>query len=184
MALNLLLLVTAVMLVWELYQRYERLNAKNDPAVIGSASVEKRAAAKPAPRDSIDKYRGMPVDADAGYFIISERTLFSEQRGKETKVEHFAATAPPLPRPYPVLVGTIMVDGRYVASFINQPAQQQARNTQLPPETWRVGDFYRGYKVTVITADQLVLENGGMRAILPLNKIDRRTPAEKPAEDT
>jgi len=183
-ALNLLLLIAVVGLGRELYRHYDQFKAKTDPAKIEPVSVENQAAAKTAPGISIDTSMEARGDTDADYFIISEKTLFSNLRGSEEELLPVAAKVAPLPNPKPVLVGTIMVDGEYVASVMNMIAQQQARNTQPAPETWRVGDFYRGYQVTSIEAEQLVLESGGMREVIPLNRTARRTPVANPVANT
>lgn len=181
-ALNLLLLITAVVMGRELYQQYEQFKAKNDPSKIEAVSSENSAAAKSATESSAGISTETPTNTDSDYSVISEKTLFTELRGRnEDEVAIEAPKPKPLPKPHPVLVGTSMIGGQYTASVINQQAQQQARNTQLAPETWRVGDYYNGYMVTSIAADQLVLESGGMREVIPLNRAARRTPAAKTA---
>jgi len=182
--LNLLLLIAAVGLAREFYQQYEQFKTKNDPVKIEPVSMENQAATKAASGTSTDNFMEIQINNDADYFIISEKTIFSDLRGNEIEIAPVAAKVAPLPNPKPVLVGTVMVDGQYIASVINQLAQQQARNTQLNPETWRVGDLYRGYTVVSIEADQLVLENGGAREVIPLNRAARRSPAAKPPTNT
>jgi hypothetical protein len=180
-ALNLLLLITAVVMGRELYQQYEQFKAKNDPSKIEAVSSENSAAAKSAAESSAGIMETQ-TNTDSDYSVISDKTLFTELRGRnEDEVAIEAPTPKPLPRPHPALVGTAMIGGQYTASVINQQAQQQARNTQLAPETWRVGDYYNGYRVASIAADQLVLESGGVSEVIPLNRAARRTPAAKTA---
>ena len=181
-ALNLLLLITALGLTREYYQQHERFKTKNDPAKIEPVSMETQAAAKTASGDSINNLIIMPNNNDADYFVIAKKTLFSDTRRNEKKPPAVAPKVAPLPKPHPILVGTVMIDGQFTASVINQFAQQQARNIQLDPEIWRVGHYYRGYRVTSIEADQLVLENGGAREVLPLNRTAARTSTVRSAD--
>ena len=183
-AINLLLLIAAFGLVREYYQQYERFKTKNDPAKMEPVSVEIQAAAKTAFGASINDIIKTPNNSDADYFIIAKKTLFSDTRRNEKILPVVTPKAAPLPKPHPILVGTVMIDGQYTASVINQAAQQQARNVQLDPEIWRVGHFYRGYRVTSIEADQLVLENGGTREVLPLNRTAARPSAGRSATST
>ena len=173
-ALNILLLIATVAVGRELYQRYEQFKAINDPARIESFSTENQAAAKAAPGASTDASMERMINTGADYFIISEKTLFSDLRGNdEGSVPTVAPKVAPLPNPKPVLVGVTVVDGEYTASVMNQATAQQ-RGGQAAMETWRVGDFYRGYMVTSIEADQIVLENSGTLEVLPLNRTARR----------
>jgi len=174
-ALNILLLIAAVGIGRELYQRYEQFKTINDPARIESVSTENQAAAKNAPGASMDASMEKMINTGADYFIISEKTLFSDLRGNdEGSVSTVAPKVAPLPNPKPVLVGVTVIDGEYTASVMNQPTPQQ-RGGQAAMETWRVGDFYRGYMVTSIESDQIVLENSGAREVLQLNRTARRT---------
>ena len=174
-ALNILLLIAAVAMGRELYQRYEQFKTTTDPARIESVPTENQAAAKTAPGASIDASMERMINTGADYFIISEKTLFSDLRGNdEGSVPTVAPKVAPLPNPKPVLVGVTMVDGEYTASVMNQAAAQQ-RGGQTAMETWRVGDFYRGYMVTSIESDQIILENSGTREVLPLNRTARRS---------
>jgi len=179
-ALNLLLLIAAVGLARELQQQYEQFKTKNDPSKIELVSAENQAAAKTAPGASIDTFLETPVNADADYYIISEKTVFSNLRGSEEEIVPVPAKVPALPNPKPILVGTTIVDGQYTASVvINPTAAKPAPGGQVATETWRVGDLYRGYMVTSIEPEQMVLENSGMREVFQLNRAARRAPAAK-----
>ena len=172
-ALNILLLIAAVGMGRELYQRYEHFKATSDPARIESVPTENQAAAKAAPGSPIDASMEKLITQPADYFIISEKTLFSDQRGNEEIVSVVAPKVAPL-NPKPVLVGVAMIDGQYTASVRNPiVAQQPGRTGQPATETWRIGDYYRGYRVASIERDQLVLvhpENSAAREVLPLNR--------------
>ena len=179
-ALNILLLLVAVGLSRELHQKYEQFKSKNYQVTIDPITVENQATGKTSSGASADNLMETSFHMDGDYFIISERTLFSDIRGRE---EEQAPAAPvnvlPL-NPRPVLVGTIMIDSQYTASVID-PASTAARSAQLSPETFRVGDIYRGYRVVSIEAEQMVLENGGRREVIPLNRTARRVQAPRPA---
>lgn len=181
-ALNILLLAAAFWLARELNQRYERYKAESSLVRIEAGTAENQAGAKAGATDvSADVFAEAPVHRDSDYYVISERTLFSDARGAEdTTLSTVLQVIPPL-NPRPILVGTVMLDGEYVASVID-PTTQQARNGQVAPETRRIGDVYRGYQITSIEAEQMVLENGGRREVIPLNRSARRTvAAAKPA---
>jgi hypothetical protein len=175
--LDILLFVAVIWLGRELYQQYEQFKTKNDSARIETVSVDNQAAAKAASGTAAENSIETPVRSDSDYSIISENTLFSDTRGvgDTTQAVPSQPVAPLNPRP--VLVGTIMIDGQYTASVIDPQTAQaaQQRGGQTSPETRRVGDFYRGYQITSIEAEQMVLENGGRREVIPLNRTARRT---------
>ena len=180
-ALNILLLVAAFGLARELYRQYEQFKPKNDSVKTEPVSVENLAAAKASPDDSDDTSTETPVSRDRDYSVISEKTLFSEMRGLEDLSSDIASQVVPPLNPKPVLVGTVMIDGQYAASVID-PAAQQGRNIQtIAPETKRIGDSYRGYQITSIEADQMVLENNGRKEVIALNRSARRQQAARPA---
>ena len=171
-ALNILLLLAVYGLSREFYQQYEQFRMKDDPANIESVSGEIQTMAKNSSGTPVDTFMETPIHDD-DYFIISENTLFSDLRGLEMPgVSASAQPVAPL-NPKPVLVGTIMIDGQYTASVVD-PATQQARGGQINPETRRVGDIYRGYQITSIEAEQMILENSGRQEIIPLNRTARR----------
>ena len=173
-ALNILLLIAVAMLAQELYRQYGQLNARIDPAKIAPVIPENQSAAKTASGTSLDNFMETSDSRDADYFIISEKTLFSDLRGNEEIIQGgVAAKVAPLPNPKPVLVGVVMIDGQYAATVRSQGATTQARGAQIPTETWRVGDFYRGYRVESIAPDQVILENSGVREVIPMNRVAR-----------
>jgi pyruvate/2-oxoglutarate dehydrogenase complex dihydrolipoamide acyltransferase (E2) component len=178
-ALNLLLLIAAVGLARELYQQYEQFKTKTDSARIDMISGENPAATKAAHGASTDISMSTPRHMDADYFIISENTLFSDTRGRGTSTQAVVTQLPPPLNPKPVLVGTMMIDGEFTASVVD-PSAQQTRGGQFVPEIRRVGDVYRGYRITSIEAEQMVLENGGRIEIIPLNRAARRPQAARP----
>lgn len=184
--LNILLLVAVIGLARELSRQYDQLNARIDPAKIEPISTENQAAAKTATGASVDTSVDTPVAtpfyAEDDYFIISEKTLFSDLRGREAAVGPVITVVSPVPplNPRPILVSTIMIDGQYTASVID-PARQQARSAELNTETRRVGDSYRGYEITSIDAEQMVLENGGRREVIQINRSARRLQPVRPA---
>ena len=203
-ALNFVLLLAAVGLARELYQRYEQFKAETDLASIEMVYVENQETADGISGVSTDVSFEMPIRANADYFVISERTLFSDTRGREEPLQAVQPKVQQL-NPKPVLVGTMLIDGQFTASVINTApqvaataatqaktqAQAQAQTTaqaqaqaraaaQNTPETWHIGYNHRGFTVISIDAEQMVLENSGLREIIPLNRSARRAPAAKP----
>ena len=186
-ALNILLLMAVAGLARELYQRYDQFMTKDEPSVVESVyeeydesqSAEVGTSGDPA---SADVLLESPLYADADYFIVSERTLFSDKRGRDEALETPVPKSTPLPKPHPILVGTIMMDGQYTAFVVDQQsALQQGRSNQNSLETWNVGANYRGFRVSSITAEQVTLENGTTREIISMNRTFRRAgPQAKP----
>ncbi|MDR0311069.1 MAG: hypothetical protein LBJ21_05745 [Acidobacteriota bacterium] len=182
-ALNILLLVAAIGLARELSRQYVQFKTQNDPAKIELIASENQAAAKTASGPTADTSMETPVFGEADYYVISERTLFSDLRGREdpagSALSVVVQPVPPL-NPKPVLVSTIMIDGQYSAKVID-PARQQARGGEMNMETRRVGDVYRGYEITSIEAEQMVLENGGRKEVIQINRAARRQQPVRPA---
>ena len=178
-AINLLLLLVAVWLSLELYQEYEQVKTKNDSVKIEPIPVENQAAVKTPSGASTDTYMETPIRADVDYFVISEKNLFSETRGRDENDSTVASSVVAPLNPRPVLVGTVMVDDQYTASIIDA-ASTAARGAQVAPETRRVGDVIRGYTITSIEAEQIVLENSGRREIIQLNRTARRLQPVRP----
>jgi len=178
-ALNILLLAVVAGLAMELHQQYEQFKTKSDPVKTDPIPVENQAAAKIPSGTPADTFMETPIQTDADYFIISEKTLFSETRGREDIQSPAAPTAVPPLNPRPVLVGTSMISGQYTASIMD-PAAAVVRGGQIISETKRVGDIHRGYTITSIDADQMVFENGGQRVVVPLNRTARRVQNVRP----
>jgi hypothetical protein len=174
-AINLLLLVIAGLLGWELRASILRFIAENDLAKIRPARSAKPATIPQKPIASKQQEKGQnPED----FSIIPNKTLFSDVRGNEIPVEAIKPPEPPPLTPKPILVGIIMIDNQYKALVID-PAATSADKRR--PEPKRIGDVYRGFTITAISADRIVLENGTRREIIPLHEGTKKGPAAKTA---
>ncbi|MDR1727343.1 MAG: hypothetical protein LBT74_05360 [Acidobacteriota bacterium] len=176
-AINMVLLVAVMLLGRELYRSVQGFDAANDPARIQPAtSGDTAAAVAPA----VPAVAGASPNAD--YSMIPERTIFSDLRGQEEEeVASVAPTTPPLAQNQkPILVGTLMVEDQYQALVVEPTTA--ARGGSRRAQTRRVGDQYRGYTITSIAADRMVLENGSRREVIELRGDARRPagPAARP----
>jgi hypothetical protein len=170
-AINLALLAVAVLLGRELRRSVQEFTTENNPARIQPVADGKQAAAGTltAPGD---------FHPNADYSIIADNTIFSDLRGNaEEEIATVAPAVPPLAQNQkPILVGTMMIDDPYQALMIDPTTP--LRNGRRYSETKRVGDSYRGYTITSIVDDQIVLENGARREVIPLHGDTRKsTPA-------
>jgi hypothetical protein len=172
-AMNLLLLGIAGLLGWELRSSILRFDTDNDPAKIRPARAGKPATPPQKPSDSKPPEKGhLPDD----FSIIPEKTIFSDVRGNEEPVEMVKPPEPPQLNPKPILVGTIIIGNQAKAFVIDPTATSSDRRK---PEVKRIGDVYRGFTVTAISADQIVLENGARREIIPLHEGIKKGQAGK-----
>jgi hypothetical protein len=101
----------------------------------------------------------------ADFAVIPAQTIFSDTRTKEELAPATPAVpeVPPM-QVRPVLVGVILVGEQKLASVIDPIAAG-------PPHrsiTKRLGDSFQGYTITDITRDQMVLEQGNRREVIPL----------------
>jgi hypothetical protein len=172
-ALNLVLLAFAVWAGWHLRQSILQFNVDNNPAKIQpdrdmkQKIVQDKTPAKAVPARNYNA---------AEYTIIPERNLFSESRSKEDKVaENIAPPEPPPLVQKPVLVGVSIADNQPKALIIDPTAPQQpARDANRRAQTKRIGDVYQGYTITEISPNQIVLESGTRKEVIPLREGTKR----------
>ena len=168
-AITLLLFVAAGLLGWQLYVSVLRFNAENDLSKIQPIRdikqkiVQDKSLPQPAP--SVNR---TPVEFTA----IPENNVFSESRTREEKTEATAALEPPPLTQKPILVGVSIVDNQKRASIIDPSNPAQGRNRRS--QTKRIGDVYRGYTITDITPNRIVLESGTRKEIIPLHEGSKR----------
>jgi hypothetical protein len=172
--INLLLLVITGLLGWRLHVSVLRFNAENDLARIQHVPdiKQKIVPEKPLPQ-LVPAKNYLPAELA----VIPEKNIFSESRSKEEKTE---AAAPPETPPLtqkPVLVGVNIADNQQKALIIDSPNAPQDRNRRA--QIRRIGDVYRGYTITSITLDRIVLESGTRREIIPLHEGSKRSQAGK-----
>jgi hypothetical protein len=168
-AVNLMLLLCAGLLGWQLRVSVKRFKADNDLAAIQPTKKKSVPDSGLPPQPSAGKY-GEPEFA-----AIYNQNLFAESR----KLEENADTSQQpvtkeLPNPPLVLVGVI-ISGSQRLAMVNDPTV--ARGTSLRrTQTMRLGDTYKDYVVTDITDNNMVLEYGSNRQVIPLS--DTSKPAQ------
>ncbi len=161
-AANVLLLVVAGLLGWRLHGSIKRFDVENDISKIQpvrdvkSMTVEQGLAPVKPPRQY-----------NAGEFdVIAAQNLFSETRAREEKVDPAAAVAPETPPldVKPVLVGITIAGSQRNALIIDPSSAAAGRKTQRR----KLGDSYRGYTITDIGDNKMILQNGNRREVIPL----------------
>jgi hypothetical protein len=172
-AINLLLLVIAGLLGWELRASILGFIDENNPAKILSARAAKPATIPPKPGASKQPEKGQ---APGDFSIIVAKNIFSDMRGNEEVVEAPRPPEPPQLTQKPILVATIILDNQSKALIID-PTGTTSGNRR--PELKRIGDVYKGFTITGIYADRIVLESGTRREIIPLHEGTKKAQAGK-----
>jgi hypothetical protein len=165
-AINLALLLAAGLLGWQLKVAIESFKAENNIAKIQPAKKKTGSENVRTPAQPPQKYN------EAQFSSIYNQDLFAQSR----KLEDQAAASPQpetktLQNP-PILVGAVIAGSKKTALIID-PSQSGIHSTQ----TMRVGDMYQGFTVTDITGQNIVLEYGASREIIPLS--DTSKPAQR-----
>ena len=168
-AITLLLFVATGLLGWQLYVSVLRFNAENDLSKIQPVQdiKQKIVQDKSLPRSAPSVNR-TPVE----FAVVPENNVFSESRTREEKADSAAALEPPPLTQKPILVGVSIVDNQKRASIIDPSSPAQGRNRRS--QTKRIGDVYRGYTITDITPNHIVLESGARKEIIPLHEGSKR----------
>ncbi len=169
-AINVLLLAIAGLLGRQLYVSILAFNAKSDLSKIQPVRNIRQNVGQENPLPAL----APPKPYLPGEFsMIPEQNLFSESRGKEDTTE--VAAPPPIPplTQKPILIGVTIVDDQKRALIIDPGGspQDKTRRTQVK----RIGDVYRGYTITDISPDRMVLESGPRREIIPLHEGTKRS---------
>jgi hypothetical protein len=161
-AANVLLLIVAGLLGWQLRQSILRFNAENDIAKFQPVRDPKsltvdQGLAVPKP---IRQYNSGEFD------VIAAQNLFSETRAREEKTETAAQAAPESPPldVKPVLVGITISGAQRQALIIDPSSSKEGKKTQRR----KLGDSFRGYTITDIAMNQMVLQRGNRREVIPL----------------
>jgi hypothetical protein len=168
-AINFFLLVITGLLAWQLRASILKFNARNNLAKIQPVQSIKQKMIHENPLPQLMPAKSYSPDEFA---LVPEQNIFSESRGKEDATE---VAAPPVTPPLaqkPILVGVTIVDNQRKALIIDptSPSQDKNRRTQVK----RIGDVYQGYTITDISLDQIVLESGTRREIIPLHEGTKR----------
>ncbi len=161
-AINAVLLLLAGGLGWRLYTSAKKFKSQNDVAKIQPARLPNQ---KITLEGALPPAQPPPQHNPADFAVIPAQNLFSDTRTKEEKVEAPPAVqeAPPL-QVRPILVGVTLAGGQKMASVLDPTAGGSPRRSQ----TRRLGDTFQGYTITDITMDQMVLERGNRREVIPL----------------
>ena len=168
-AINLLLLVSASLLGWQLRASVQRFFFENDPAKIQSIPNKKQVA---TPEKSLTPLARAKNHSPNDFAIVPEKNIFSDSRSLEGESD---STLSPESMPLaqkPVLVGVIIAGNQSRALILDSATSSQEKSRRT--EAKRVGDVYRGYTITDIAADHLVLESGTRREIIPLHEGSKK----------
>lgn len=160
--INAMLLLLAGFLGWRLRSSARSFKVAND---IGKIQPAKDLKLKIAVEGVMPPMQPPAQYNLADYGVIPAQNLFSDTRSKEDKVEA-APVVPEVPplAVKPILVGVSLSGDQKVASVVDPSAGAAARRSQ--PK--RLGDSYQGYTINDITKDQMVLERGNRREVIPL----------------
>jgi hypothetical protein len=175
-AVNIVLIIIAGLLGWRLHASIKLFKAENNLAKIQPARDPKQ---KIALESGMPPLQPLPQYNVADFGIIPAQNLFSDTRTKEEKVEA-APAVPEVPALVvrPILVGVTLVNDQKMASVIDPTAAGGGRKSQ----TRRLGDTYQGYTITDITPDQMVLERGSRREVIPLFDSGKHPAQGAPAQ--
>ena len=169
-AINLLLLAVTGLLARQLYFSVLRFNAENNLSRIQPVRDMKQKVVQESPLPKLPRAKHY---SSAEFSIIPEKNVFAESRSKEEKVEISTPAEPPPLAQKPILVGVALSDTQKTATVIDPSGS--AKNQDRRAQIMRIGDFYRGYKITSIAPDRIVLESGTRREIIPLHEGSKRS---------
>lgn len=173
-AITLLLFIATSLLGWRLYVSVKSFSAENDPSKIQPVQDIKR---KIAQDKALPRTAPLVSRTPAEFATISENNLFSETRISEEKTDGAISTEPSTLTPKPILVAISIIDNQKRAYIIDPSSSAQGRKRQS--QLKRIGDAYRGYTITDISATNIVLESGERKEIIPLHEGSKRPQAGK-----
>ncbi len=159
-AINLLLLLAAGLLARQLKVSIADFKAENNVAKIQAAKK------KTGPDARQQAYQPPPKFNDAQVSAIYSQNLFSESRKLEDP-----ANTPQEPQTRtltnpPILVGSLVTSSQKLGLIIDTTSPQSgSRRMQVV----HIGDVYQGFTVSDITSDNMVLEYGASRNVIPLS---------------
>lgn len=165
--INLLLFLTTCLIAWQLHVSVREFETENDLAKLQPVQDMKQQLAQETILPPLEKPQNyFPPE----FAIISENNVFSDSRGQdEDKADDQATPDSSTLTQKPILVGIQISGDQRMASIID-PAEGSSRNQSRRSTTKRVGDVYRGYTITEISPDHIVLENSSHREIVPLHE--------------
>jgi hypothetical protein len=160
-AVNLVLLMAAALLGWQLYGSVTRFRVENDPSKISPVGDVKRKLTLDSglpPLQPASRYN--PEDFE----VVSAKNLFAESRASEERTEEAPVVEAPALTVKPVLVGVVDMGQHSLAMIMDPSASDGRRRTQ----TKRLGDSIQGYTITEISSGRMVMESGSRREVIPL----------------
>jgi len=160
-AINLLLLLGAGLLGWQLYVSAKKFKADNDIAKI-QVSKKRPAPGGLAPSPAGKKYN------EGEFGIIPAQNLFAEARKLDAKTEAPVVVETPALDVKPIITSVVIAGSSRIATIID-PSSPNVGGAARRAPTLQPGDTFRGYVVTDITEDGLVLELGTRREVIPIH---------------
>jgi hypothetical protein len=173
-AINLLLLLIAGLLAWQLRVSVFKYRTDNDLAKIQPAQGLKQKSAQEKnlpPKASPRAYN------PAEFSVIPEKNVFSETRSREDRTDALAAPEVPPLAQKPILVGITISGNQRLASIIDPLGQGQAQGRRA--QIKRIGDVYQGYTITEITPEQIVLDSGTRKEIIAVHQGTKKSQGGK-----
>jgi hypothetical protein len=168
-AINLMLLLCAGLLGWQLQVSIKRFKADNNLAKI--QPIRKKSG----PESGLPPLQPPRKYGEPEFSAIYAQNLFAESRKLEENVDTSQQPVTrPLPNPPPILVGVI-ISGSQRMALISDPSAGRG-NVGRRTQTMRLGDTYQDYVVTDISDEGMVLEYGPSRQVIPLS--DTSKPAQ------
>jgi hypothetical protein len=164
-AINLALLLVAGFLGWRLVGSIKSFDAANDVTKI---VPEKQKAELEGGLPPLQQAKNR---SEAEFAVISVQNLFAEARKLEDPAEVSAPLEAPALDLKPILRGVIIAGSDRKAMIVDPSS---GGGNAAKSQTMRLGDSYRGYIVTDITENHMVLELGTRREIIPLYDASKR----------
>ncbi len=167
---NVVFLLAVALLSWRLADSIRQFDRENDINAIKFTQSDAQLNAAPQPLQFPRQYNA------AEFASIAAQNIFSDTRsGPESEIPIVVEDAGLL-NEKPVLIGTMMSENEILASVLmpNAPGTPSGRKQS---RTLRVGDVYKGYTVTDISIDHLVLESGSRKEVIQLRNTTRQTQA-------
>lgn len=165
-AINLMLLLAAGLLGWQLKVAIKSFKVENNIAKIQPARKKTGPENVRPPAQPPQKYN------EAQSSSIYDQNLFAQSRKLNDQTDANPQPETKTLQNPPILVGAMIAGSKKTALIIDTSSQSGIHRTQ----TMRVGDMYQGFTVTDITERNIVLEYGASREIIPLS--DTSKPAQ------
>jgi len=164
-AINLALLLAAGFLGWRLVGSVKSFDAAHD---VSKIVPEKQKAELEGGLPPLQQAKNR---SEAEFAIISAQNLFAEARKLDDPAEVSAPLEAPALDLKPILRGVIIAGSDRKAMIVDPSS---GGGNAAKSQTMRLGDSYRGYIVTDITENHMVLELGTRREIIPLYDASKR----------